>query len=79
MISVLIMLDLLYLLGIFIMRKDRREQKKTFQTIMENNRFQCRQVIFLKRMIDFSYVIEVLIWIFVGILTIAILKYFNLI
>ena len=79
MISALIMINLLYLLGIFIMRKDRKELIKMFSEKQMNGRSTDRRMGELKMLIIVFYAIEVLIWIFVGILTMIILEYFNLI
>ncbi len=79
MIWTLIATDLLFLLGIFIMRKDRGELKERFRTVRANNSSLSRQTNFLKSMIISSYAMEVLIWIYVGLLTAIILEHFNLI
>lgn len=78
-IYLLIATDLLFLLGIFLMRKDRGELKEEFRTVRANNSSLSRQMNFLKSRINSSYVMEVLIWIYVGLLTAIILEYFNVI
>lgn len=79
MIWTLIATDLFFLLGIFIMRKDRGELNENFRTMRANNSSLSRQMNFLKSRIYSSYVMEVLIWIYVGLLTAIILEHFNLI
>lgn len=79
MIWTLVVMDLFFLFVIFIIRKDRKERKENLQTMRANDSSLCRQINFLKEMITSSYVMEVLTWVFVGLLTMIILEHFNLI
>lgn len=76
MIYVLIVIDLLFLLGIFEIRKERKEHAVMLRGMRSHNNHMSAQMRFLKRMINSSYVLEVLTCIYVVLLTIIVVEYF---
>ena len=77
MIYLLIAIVLFYLLGIIFIRKDRRQFRENIQTMEANKSTAFKQMRFLKGMVISSYIMEVVIWFYIGLLTCIILEYFN--
>lgn len=77
MIYMLMGMALFYILGIVIVRKERKLDKENFRAVKSVRKVPDRQMEFLKRKIVSSYILELVLWFIVGVFTAAIVEHFN--